>query len=103
MTDNIIQMPPSEKPPELLVGPFQQWSVQVDGRIIPRLTGYREGDKIALVVDHRFTASFSEADAHQAAWLIAQAMAIGGGYSHLGAEAPGRPFAPQARKIDTPR
>jgi hypothetical protein len=96
---NILEMPQASQPPDLLVGPFEQWRVQVDGRIIPRLTGFREGDKIALVVDGRFSASFAEADARQAAWLIAQALAIGEGYSHLGADTKGRPFAPIGAEI----
>lgn len=87
------------KPPRVLIGPFETYRVQVDGRIIPRLTGYREGDKIALVVDGRFSASFREDDAQQAAWLIAQALAIGAGYSHLGAENKDQPFAPQGAEI----
>ena len=97
--DNVVALPPPTKPPDLLVGPFQQWCVQIDGRIIPRLTGYRDGEKIALVVDGRFSASFAEDDARQAAWLIAQALAIGEGYSHLGADRKGHPFAPIGHKL----
>lgn len=96
---NVVQMPPAQQPPGLLVGPFEQWRVQVDGRIIPRLTGYHDGDKIALVVDGRFSASFAEDDARQAAWLIAQAMAVSEGYPHLGAASKERPFAPQGAEI----
>jgi hypothetical protein len=86
----------------LLVGPFEQWRVMVDGRVIPRLTGRKNGDRIDLIVDGRFSASFSESDARQAAWLIAQAMAIGEGYSHLGAESKDRPFAPKGFEIENP-
>jgi hypothetical protein len=96
---NIVTLPPATKPPDLLVGPFEQWRVQVDGRIIPRLTGYRDGEKVVLVVDGRFSASFAEDDARQAAWLIAQALAIGEGYSHFGAESKGHPFAPIGHEI----
>lgn len=95
----IIRMPQQPSPSSLLVGPFEQWRVQIEGRIIPRLTGYKDGEKIALVVDGRFSASFSEADAHQAAWLIAQALAIGEGYPHLGAESKDMPFAPIGREM----
>lgn len=99
---NVVPMPPAPKQPDLLVGPFEEWRVQVDGRIIPRLTGRYEGDRIALVVDHRFSASFSKEDAYQAAWLIAQAMAIGEGYSHLGAASKEQPFAPLGGQIGSP-
>lgn len=96
---NVLQMPPATKPPELLVGPFTEWRVLVDGRIIPRLTGYHDGDKIALVVDGRFSASFAKDDAYQVAWLIAQAMAVSEGYPHLGAVSKERPFAPMGVQI----
>lgn len=91
---DIVQFPKAEKLDDLMIGPFEEWRVQVEGRIIPRLTGFKDGDKIALVVDRRFTASFSEADARQAAWLLANALAIGGGYPFLGAPNKDQPFAP---------
>jgi hypothetical protein len=80
--------------PPLLIGPFSEFRVILDGRVIPRLTAIKDGDKISLMVDHRFAASFSEDDARSAAWLIAQALAIGAGYPHLGAETKDQPFAP---------
>ena len=93
-SDNVTPFPLPSKQPPLLIGPFQEWRVVVEGRIIPRLTGFHDGDKIALVVDHRFSASFAPEDARQAAWLISQALAIGEGYTHLGAETKGYCFAP---------
>ena len=79
---------------DFLIGPFQEWRVQIEGRIIPRLTAFREGDRIVLVVDGRFSHSFAAEDAYSAAWLIANALAVGAGYSHLGAESKDKPFAP---------
>lgn len=99
---NIRSVPTKDKPPELLIGPFETWRVMVDGRIIPRLTGYREDDRIWLVVDGRFGASFAEADAHGAAHLIANALAIGEGYAWLGATSKERPFAPLGHAIGEP-
>ena len=98
MADNVINLP-EQQPPELLIGPFEEWRVVVDGRIIPRLTGWREGDLVWLCVDRRFAAPFSKEYAHNAASLIAEALAIGAGYSHLGAENKDRPFAGIATKI----
>jgi hypothetical protein len=92
--DNVIQIPEREKPEDLLIGPFEEWRVQVEGRIIPRLTGFKDGDKIALVLDGRWSASFNEEDARQAAWLIANALAIGEGYAFLGSANKDQPFAP---------
>jgi hypothetical protein len=108
--DNIVEFPPppqsplsppepQPQPPDLLIGPFEEWRVIVEGRIIPKLTGYHDGDKIGLVLDHRFSASFAPDDARQAAWLIANALAIGEGYSHLGALTKEQPFAPIGAQI----
>jgi hypothetical protein len=92
---------PANEVPELLVGPFQEWRVVVDGRAIPGLTGYKEGDITWLTVDHRFSQPFKTSDdAHSAAVLIAQAMAIASGYSHLGAETKDQSFAPKATRLD---
>ena len=81
---------------------MQTGFVEIEGRIIPRLTAIRVGDgSIGLVVDGRFGATFpNEGIADQAAWLIAQALAVGAGYSSLGAETKDRPFAPRSMKID---
>lgn len=92
--NNVVNLPPRKEPPDLLIGPFEVWKVSVEGRIIPGLTGHPDGNRIALVVDGRFSASFPKELAHDAAWLIAQALAIGAGYPSLGAETKGRPFAP---------
>lgn len=98
-TDNVTRLPSRPEPAPLLVGPFKSWAVQVEGRIVPRLTGYHDGDKIALMVDGRFSASFAPDDARQAAWLIAQALAIGAGYPWLGAETKDQPFAPLSMEV----
>ena len=102
MSDNITQFPKPVDQPPLLIGPFEEWRVQVEGRIIPRLTGFRDGDKITLVVDRRFSATFAKEDAHQAAWLIAQALAIGEGYPSLGATDKRQPFAPIGMSMEAP-
>lgn len=39
---------------QLLFGPFSENRVVVDGREIPRLTGWQEGDKTWFSVDRRF-------------------------------------------------
>lgn len=96
---DVLQFPDAPKQPSLLVGPFQEWRVVVEGRAIPRLTGFHDGDKIAMVVDGRWSASFSEADARQVAWLIANATAVAEGYPWLGAESKGQPFAPLCSEI----
>lgn len=98
MTDNVIKMQ-KEGPPDILVGPFEVYNVVVEGRHIPLLSGYQEGDKIAIVVDHRWSATFGKEDAHQVAWLLAQAIAVSQGYSNMHAGNKDVPFAPQVAEI----
>jgi hypothetical protein len=52
MTDNVTKFPEPPKDPDLLVGPFEEYRVVVDGYQIPLLTGHREGHKIWLSCDH---------------------------------------------------
>jgi hypothetical protein len=98
---DVTHLPPPPELPELLSGPFTVWRVIVDGRTIPGLTGFRDAEGIWLVVDERFGGGpFTEESARQAASLIAQALAIGAGYSHIGAESKDRPFAPLTFALD---
>ena len=101
--ENVVEFP-RETPPSLLVGPFQEWRVIVQGRAIPKLTGYKHEDgRVSLTVDHRFGADFpNEEVAAQAAWLIGQAMAIGAGYSNLEADSRDMPFAPRSMQVGGP-
>lgn len=91
---NIIAYPPQPKA-DLLVGPFEYYKVVVDGRAIPHLNGYPQPDGlITLVLDGRFAIDVPESIAQQVAWLVANALAVGQGYSHLGAVTKETPFAP---------
>lgn len=97
---SVVDFPPPAGPPDLLVGPFQEWRVVVDGREIPRLTGFREGDDLTcLVLDHRFAVSVPNELARGVAYVLANALAIGAGYSHLGATSRDMPFAPICSEI----
>jgi hypothetical protein len=95
---NVIEFPSKAIEPEFLVGPFEEYRVQVSGRFIPKLSGYAHVEgTYGLTVDNRFGGTFSsKQDAQQAAWLIAQALAIGQGYSNLEAPNKDQPFAPKA-------
>jgi hypothetical protein len=101
MPDNVTDFPSPPKQPDLLAGPFDEWRVIVDGRVMPLLTGFREGDAFWLVVDHRFACGPfpTEEIARQAARLAGQAMAVMAGYPHLGADGKSQPFAPQCSEI----
>lgn len=68
----------------------------VDGREIPKLTVHERGDdKITILLDRRFGIDVPRELSGCICWMIAQAMAVGGGYSHLGAETKDKPFAPR--------
>ena len=96
----IINLPSAEKPDDLLIGPFTVYKVQVEGRIIPRLTGHPQEDgQVTLIVDGRFAVDFPAEVANQAAWLLANALAVGEGYAHLGAPNKDRSFAPRGAQL----
>jgi hypothetical protein len=75
-------------------------SVIVEGRCVPLLTMYDSGETVEFTLDGRFSIDIPREISLQIAWLVAQALAIGQGYSHLGATEKGRPFAPQVMKLD---
>ena len=101
--DNVTTFPtPPEKPHNLqFIGPFEEWRVMFDGYMIPLLTGRETPDgRVHLSLDHRFGAEFSSRDdAHQAVYLIANAMAIGEGYPSMYATTKDRPFAPKGHAL----
>lgn len=99
---NVIDfpVPPTDEQQPLLVGPFSYYKVVVEGRAIPKLTGYTQDDgRVTLIVDGRFAVDFPADIASSAAWLIANALAIGAGYSHLGATSQDHPFAPKIAQV----
>lgn len=97
--DNIVKFPPRDAP-EFLVGPFREWRVVVDGRMIPGLTGCRDGDdRTCLVLDHRFGLTVPNEYAYGVASFVANALAIGAGYPWYGAETKDRPFAARSMQF----
>lgn len=67
------------------IGPFTEWKIKLDGYAVEFLTG-REDDKgmFHLCLDHRMGIEIPKEHAHQVVWLIANAYAIGAGYSCFG-------------------
>ena len=96
---NVIDTP---KRPPFLMEPFLDYRpVVLEGRVIPRLTGHQVTEsETEIILDGRFGATFPNDLAYQAAWLIANALAIGQGFAYLSSETVDRPFAPIARFID---
>lgn len=100
MSDNILVFPEKTKESEdFLVGPFEEYRVVIEGRKIPRLTGRRTDEGVNLIVDGRFCVLVPDDIAQSVAWLVAQALAVGSGYSYLGAEIKDQCFAPQCMRI----
>lgn len=100
MTENITKFPDPPAIPELLCGPFDHYDVIVDGKKMPLLSGFYEGEKIWLSVDNRFMCGpFDPQQAHQAARLAGECMAILSGYPNLRADSKEQPFAPTVHQI----
>lgn len=74
--------------------------VIIEDRMIPKLTAKDEGDEVSIILDGRLSISVPKALGHQVAWLVANALAIGQGYSHLGGQTKDLPFAPLCVGLD---
>lgn len=102
--DKIIEFPKTEQPKSVeFVGPFvEQWKVIVGGYEIPKLSAIvqKDGD-IMLTLDGRFGIDGTPEEMEKWLWIIANALAIGEGYSHYGAETKGRPFAPKVISLNS--
>lgn len=98
MSENIVSFPSHEAPN--LFGPRMVGSsLIVDGRLVPHFHIHDMGDKVQFVLDGRLAFDIPKDFAHVAAAMAANAMAIGAGYSHLGASEQDRPFAPEAQPL----
>lgn len=68
-----------------IVGPFQEHRVYIDGRRVPGLTAHPGESGTDLVIDHRlslFVPHDADPNLQQIASFVANAIAIGLGYSH---------------------
>lgn len=83
---------------ELFLCERKGFTVQVEGRAIPRLAIHRLGDdQVTFILDERFAIDVPNEVAHRVAWMVANALAIGEGYPSLNATEKSRPFAPEVR------
>lgn len=101
MTENIVQFP-EDKPPKFMIGPMTSWPVVIEGRLIPGLTAWEEGDKTFVCVADRMAISVPNVNAYDVCYIVAQALAVGAGYNDAGAETKDRPFARMCAEITTP-
>lgn len=74
------------------------YKVEVEGRAVPCLAmKYGVEGHVTLVLDDRWEIDVPFAYAERVAWMVANANAIGQGYSHLGAPNKDKPYAPETR------
>lgn len=67
----------------------------VEGRQIPGLMVKERGKaQITIILDNRWEIDVPREQSGKICWMIANALAIGEGYSHLGALSKNHPFAP---------
>lgn len=91
---------PENKAPEFMIGPFEEYRVVLEGKLIPKLTARHEGDEIALILDHRLSISVPAARAYDIAWFVAESMAIGAGYPCFAADKKNEAFAVNCTQLE---
>ena len=93
---------PKQEEPEWIIGPFApEYHVAIEGRHIEQLTAKRGDANTMLMLDGRFLLEVPNELAYQVAHFTATALAIGAGYSHIGAETKDGPFAPKIARLDS--
>lgn len=98
MGDNVTHLP--EPPSEPWHFAYHEADrIVIEGREIPRLRAMERGDEVTLILDGRLSIDVPKELGRQVAWLVANALAIGEGYSHLGAESKSQPFAPRVSEM----
>ncbi|QDP67015.1 MAG: hypothetical protein Unbinned3138contig1000_57 [Prokaryotic dsDNA virus sp.] len=97
MTDNVTNLHNPEAGVVSFGVRIAGYTAVVDGREIPRLMVYERSDQITITLDRRFEIDVPREHSGSVCWMIANALAIGEGYSHCGAESKSLPFAPQVQ------
>lgn len=98
---SIYHLPPRLNAVDNMQGPERVGNtVIIDGRAIPKLHMHDNGDEVEFVLDGRLAFGFPREWAYLAATFAANAMAIGSGYSFIGAETRERPFAPKCGPLN---
>lgn len=99
MTDNITEFP-KEEPLEFMMGVMKYCPVIIEGRKIPGLQAWKEGDKTFILVDDRIAISVPNESAYEVCYIVATALAVGAGYTHIHAKTKDRCFAPLCAEIE---
>ena len=74
-------------------------TVVVENREIPKMRMTERNGLVSLQLDSRWEIDLPPELAPQVAWMIANALAVGAGYAHLGSLSKDRPFAPEVRGL----
>jgi hypothetical protein len=83
------------------IGPFQEYRITVNGYRVPRLTGHIIDDVLTLCLDNRFALDVPEEYAIPVVQFVANALAVGAGYSCFGENSePVNPFNRRMYGID---
>lgn len=81
----------------LFDSPFK-YKITVDGFELPKVKGRKNSDGTwSFLLDERFEITVSENDVQSWLWIVANAMAIGAGYSCFGENS--NPLNPYARRM----
>lgn len=97
---SVVEFPPQGSPVVELGPQRRGHQVIVDGRAIPLLFATDHGSTVDFILDDRFSYEVPREWSKLFAAAMAQAMAIGAGYPHLGTESRERPFAPRIAQIE---
>lgn len=80
-----------------LIGPLEHNKVVIDGYTVPMLNGWHKDGKWHFALDNSCSIEVPDELGHPVAWMIANALALGAGYSCFGEKSqPLNPFARRA-------
>ena len=98
--DNVVNLPPQQDLSDTLFGPTSRAAQLIfDGRAISKIEVREEGDSVVFLLDRRLSYSFPREFAYLAAAFASNAMAIGAGFPHAGANKKFEGFAPQCAVV----
>lgn len=98
--DNVTHLPQRDLIAEMKGADLGGNTVIMDGREVPGLVMYDNGDEIEFVLDHRMAVAFPRAQAWNAVALAFAAMAFGAGCDPLNFQP--RPFAKTIVSLSPP-
>lgn len=98
LSHNVTQFPET-KAPDFMMGAMKKYPVIIEGRKIPGLQAWKEGERTFILVDDRIAVSVLNECAYDVCFIVASALAIGAGYANIHSENRDRCFAPICSEI----